>query len=60
MTFTLTFSTIQNGLRVPLLKDGQEVTLIVEADSKTATYSIPAVKALCDQYLNDTRIRGVN
>jgi hypothetical protein len=59
MTYTLTFSTIQGGQRKPLLKDGREVTLVVEADSKTATYSNPAVIDFCNTTGNDCRIRGV-
>lgn len=60
MTFTLTFSIIQNGKRIPLIADGREVTLVVEADSKTATYSNPAVIELCSTTGKDCRVKGVS
>lgn len=59
MTYTLTFSYIQNNKRVPVIVGGHEVTLQVEAGSKSATYADPAVKTLCDSYGHDCRVRGI-
>lgn len=50
MTFTLSFSHIQNNIRVPLIIDGREVTLVVEADNKIATYADPKVIDLCNEH----------
>jgi len=50
MTFTLSFSHIQNGIRVPLTIDGREVTMQVEADNKMSTYADPEVIKLCNEH----------
>lgn len=50
MTFTLSFSHTQNGIRVPLIIDGQEITLQVESDKKISTYANPEVVKLCNEH----------
>lgn len=58
MTFTLSFSHIQKGIRVPLTIEGREVTLQVDADNKIATYGDPEVIKLCNEH--QASVRSVN
>lgn len=62
MTYTLTFSHVSPIERrtVPLLDaSGREVTLQINAASKSATYSHDAVIAFCAGQGNDCRIRRI-
>ena len=57
--FTLTFSHVVNGQRVPLIIDGQEATLQVEATSKTEAIYKQEVIDFCNARTDDTRVRRV-
>jgi hypothetical protein len=58
VNYTLSFSHIQNDIRVPLVLDGREVTLTVEAENKIATYGDPEVIKLCNEH--QASVRAVN
>lgn len=62
MTFTLTFSHINiEGNRIPSYDErGQEVALIVEADSKTSAMASEETRVFALAQGNDSRVRGVN
>lgn len=57
--YTLAFSHIVDGHRVPLVEDGVLVTLQVESPSKTAAISDPKVVEFCTTKGNDCRVRSV-
>ncbi len=57
--FTLTFSHIQDGKRVPLIENGQEVTKTVEAPTKSAAMMDQSIKQFCESKGGETRIRTV-
>lgn len=59
MNFTLTFSHIADGQRVPLFIDGREATLQIEASSKTDAIYKPEVKTFCGGRTDDARVRRV-
>lgn len=59
MLYTVTFSHIVEGQRVPLTEGGVEVTKIVEAPTKTAAMMDSAVQQFCTETGNDCRVRRV-
>ena len=59
MLYTVSFSHIVDGQRVPLTDGGVDVTKIVEAPTKTAAMMDTAVQQFCEQSGNDTRVRRV-
>jgi hypothetical protein len=62
MTFSLTFSHINiEGKRIPSFdSQGHEVTLIVEADSKSSAMASEETRDFAIIQGNDSRIRGVS
>ena len=59
MLYTVSFSHIVDGQRVPLTDGGAEVAKIVEAPTKTAAMMNSEVQQFCEQSGNDTRVRRV-
>lgn len=62
MTYTVKFCYVSPTLRdfAPLLDErGQEITLQVDASSKSATYYHPDIVAFCASQGNDCRIMEV-
>lgn len=57
MTYTLSFSHIVDGKRLPLTLDGREVTKQVEADSKSGAVYDPTIKQFCQD--NGCTVRRV-
>lgn len=58
-TFILNFSHIVEGVRIPLMDGDKEATMIVEADSKLSTYSLPSVIKFCESVGETCRVRRV-
>jgi hypothetical protein len=57
--FTLYFSHIVEGKRIPLILDGREVTLPVEAISKSDAINKPEVKTFCENHGETVRVRRI-
>ena len=60
MLYTISFSHVVEGQRVPLIIDDREYTMQVEASSKSGALSHPDVKTFCESRDDDCRPRRVN
>ena len=58
MTYTITFSHIVEGKRVPLYVEGREATLQVDADGRTSAIYHEATKTFCEA--NNCSVRRVS
>ena len=60
MLYTLTFSHIVNGQRIPLTNDnGDEITKTAEASSKSAAIMDEEIRKFCADTGNDCRVRRI-
>ena len=60
MFYTLTFSLVVDGQRIPLIDaEGKEVTKQVEATSRSAAMTNANIQQFCEEKGNDTRVRRV-
>lgn len=60
MFFTLTFSHIVEGQRVPLTNaEGEEITKVVDAPTKTAAMKDSTIQKFCADTGGDCRVKGV-
>ena len=60
MFYTLTFSLVVDGQRIPLIDaEGKEVTKQVEATSKSAAMTDESIQQFCTDTGGDCRVRRV-
>lgn len=59
MTFLVFFSHVKNGRRVPLIINGVEHSIHVEASDRTGAINHPEVISFCNSRTDETRPRGV-
>lgn len=60
MTYAITFSHKVNGNRVPLVIDGVEFTMNVEANDRSGAINHPDVATFCEGRTDDTRPRRIS